>query len=335
LTVPTVKETGEKRTRAGTQALSLLAAPLNVAILQALEEGPTSLIDLRCAIGSPPPTTLRKNLQMLTDLGVLERIRRNDFPGPVDYEVTRSGLELLEVATVVSAWLSVSPEGSVPLGTTAARSAIKALVDGWSTNILRALAARPLALTELDKLITRLSYPSLERRLVAMRIAGQVEKCPGQARGTPHAVTDWLRRAVAPLLASAHWELRHLGERAVRVTNLDAEAAFLLALPLVNLSEDHSGTCRLAVEEGDAGRSAGALARVEAGKVVACTSLLQGEAAASAAGSLPAWLHAVTERNLAQIELGGGDRALAAALVEGLSRTLFEVAPRGGASLRV
>jgi DNA-binding HxlR family transcriptional regulator len=300
----------------------LLAVPLNVAILQALAEGPTSLIDLRRGTGSPPPTTLRKNLQALTVLGALERIRRNDFPGSVNYELTKSGGELLEVAAVVSAWLSLSPEGPVALGTTAARSAIKALVDGWSTSILRALAARPLALTELDRLIAGLNYPSLERRLGAMRMAGQVEKCPGKARGTPYAVTDWLRRAVGPLVAATRWELQHLGERAARITDRDAEATFLLALPLVSLPDDHFGICRLVVEEANGDRFAGVLARVEAGRVVACTSLLRSDSVASAVGPVPAWMPAVMERKMTRLELGG-DRAFAAALVEGLSQALF------------
>jgi DNA-binding HxlR family transcriptional regulator len=305
----------------------VLAAPLNVAILQVLADGPTSLIDVRRGAGSPPPTTLRKNLRALTELGALERTQLSDFPGSVDYRLTKAGLELLEVAAVVSAWLFASPEGSITLGTRAAKSAIKALVDGWSTSILRALAARPLALTELDSLITGLSYPSLERRLAAMRIAGQVRRCPGQHRGTPYAVTDWLRGAVAPLVASISWELRHFGERAARVTNRDAEAAFLLALPMVSLPEDHSGICRLVVEEGRGDRYAGALAQLEAGRVVACTSVLRGNSVASAVGPVPAWLNAVMKQDAAQLELGG-DRTFAAALVDGLSQALFDTRPR-------
>ena len=41
--------------------------------------------------------------------------------------------------------------------------------------MMRALAARPMSLTELDSGITELSYPALERRLSSMRIAGLVE----------------------------------------------------------------------------------------------------------------------------------------------------------------
>ena len=58
-----------------------------------------------------------------------------------------------------------APEGPLALGSSTAKSAIKALVEGWGTNMIRALAARPLSLTELNGLISGLSYPSLERRL--------------------------------------------------------------------------------------------------------------------------------------------------------------------------
>ena len=51
--------------------------------------------------------------------------------------------------------------------------------------MMRALAARPLSLTELDSLISDLSYPALERRLSSMRIAGLVEAQPSQRGRRP------------------------------------------------------------------------------------------------------------------------------------------------------
>jgi DNA-binding HxlR family transcriptional regulator len=308
--------------------MSLLAAPLNVAILQALAKGPSPLIDLRRAAGSPPQTTLRKNLRTLAELGTLERRRRSDFPGPVDYELTKSGRELLKVAAVVDAWLSASPDGPILLGTTAAKSTIKAFVDGWSTSILRALAARPLSLTELDSLIAGVSYPSLERRLAAMHLAGQVKKCRATGRGTPYAVTDWLRRAIAPLISAARWEREYLRHRAAPLSSRDAEGAFLLALPIVRLSRELSGSCRLAIEVAGGDRLAGALADVDRGSVVACTSRLDGTPTASAVGPIQAWLHAMIERDTAQLELGGA-RELASALVDGIGQALFALRRRG------
>jgi DNA-binding HxlR family transcriptional regulator len=323
LTVSAARQLGEPRTRAGAQALSLLAAPVNVAILEALAKGPASLIDIRRTAGSPPQTTMRKSLQRLTEQGVLEKNRSDTFPGAIDFELTTSGSELLELAAVVSSWLAVSPEGPVTLGTAKAKSVVKALVDGWSTNILRALAARPFALTELDSLITSLSYPALERRLGAMHLVGQVEKHRAIGRGTPYAVTDWLRLGVVPLVVAMYWERQYLSP-APPITARDVEAAFLLALPLVRLPETLCGNCRLAVEVSAGGRIAGAMAQVRGGKVIRCTSRLQGDPVAWALGSSGAWLHAVIECDPTVLDLGG-DCTLASTLIEHLSHAPFDV----------
>ena len=104
---------------------------------------------------------------------------------------------------------------------------IKALVGGWSSAIVRALASKPFTLTELSRLIKGLNYPTLERRLAAMRFARQIEAAPNEDRGRPYAVTAWLRRGVAPVAMAARWEREHLREGTGVITNLDAEALFL------------------------------------------------------------------------------------------------------------
>jgi DNA-binding HxlR family transcriptional regulator len=146
---------------------------------------------------------MRSYLRTLTDLGVLERRRQSEFPGCVSYAITRSGKKLLAVAEVLEWWLHEAPDGPIDLGTRAAKGATKALVDGWSSTILRALAARPLALTELNRLMPHISYPTLERRITAMRLVGQVKaRREGASRGNPYEATRWLRQAVAPLTAA-------------------------------------------------------------------------------------------------------------------------------------
>lgn len=313
--------------RAGAFALSLLSVPLNVNALRALEEEPRPLIDLRRAVGSPPQTTMRGHLRTLTKLGVIERRRRSDFPGAVDCHLGPAAKGLLEVAEVLEAWLAASPEGPLGLGDPAAKSAIKALMDGWSTSIVRALAARPLTLTELNKLIAGTSYPSLERRLGAMRLAGQIEACAGQRRGKPYAVTEWLRQAVAPILAAARWERQFAAAEAAPLGRLDFEAAFLLSAPRLDLSEDLSGRCRLAVvsRNGDGEPTvAGAMIGIEEGRVVSCVSKLPGEAAAWASGGPGAWLPALIDHRTEQLELGG-DCDLATAVVDELHGSLFRV----------
>lgn len=319
MTVAQVKRRAGGGARAGTQALTLLATPTNVHVLEALADDPMALMDLRRAIGSPPQTTMRGHLRTLTRTGVVTGRRRNDFPGCLDYELTRSGQELWAVAEVVGSWLTAAPEGPVPLGSVASKSAIKALVEGWDTNVIRALVARPLSLTELSDLISGISYPSLERRLGAMRLAGQIEKMPGRGSGTPYGVTKWLRRAVAPLAAAARWERQNLAPHTVPIKRLDIEAAFLLAAPLLRLPTGLLGSCRFAVEvEGGSGeRLAGVLAEVGQGRVLSCATGLQGDASAWASGSASAWLRAVIEHQVEELEIGG-DCHLARALLSSL-----------------
>jgi DNA-binding HxlR family transcriptional regulator len=330
LTVAQVKPGAENGARAGTQVLKLLSTPLNAHVLQALAEGPRSLVDLRREAGSPPQTTMRGHLRKLTETDVLVRRRQNDFPGSLDFELTPKGLELWGVARVLGGWLRAAPEGPLPLGSAAAKSVINALVEGWGTSMVRALAARPLSLTELNGLINGVSYPSLERRLGAMCLAGQIERTSGQGRGTPYAVTDWLRHAIGPLGAAARWERAHATAETAPIRRLDVEAAFLLAIPLLNLPEEASGACRLAVEVGSTNgdRLAGVLVEVEEGRIASCVANVQGHADAWASGSAPAWLRAVIEQNTERLEMGG-DCQLARALLDGFHGTLFGVARRG------
>ncbi len=311
-------------TRAGAHALSLLSLPLNVQVLQTLSPGPKSLVDLRRAAGLPPQTTMRGHLRTLTEFGILVRRQQSDFPGSVDYELGVAGRDLVAVARVLRAWLRQTPEGPIELGAPAAKGMIKALVDGWSSNLIRALAGKPLSLTELSRIIPSLSYPSLERRLGAMRLAGLIERCSGGGRGTPYALTDWLRLGTAPLAAGARWERQHLRAQTTPIGRVDVEAAFLLSIPLLNLSADAGGVCRLAVEtqsmSGES-RLAGVMVEVEKGRVVSCVSRMEGQAGSWAVGSASAWLRAVLEREFDGLEVGGY-AALATDLVEGLNGLL-------------
>jgi DNA-binding HxlR family transcriptional regulator len=324
LTVAQVQLKGEGLLRAGAHALSLLATPLNAEILQALAGGPVALVDLRMAAGVPPPTTMRMHLRALSEAGIVERRQQREFPSPVEYELTRAGQDLVAVATALQDWLKASPQGPVELGSNVAKSSTKALADGWSSGIVRALASRPLALTELSRLISNLSYPSLERRLGAMRVTGLVERRSVNGRGRPYEISRWLRLASAPLAAAARWERKYLRDDTPPIRRLDIEAAFLLALPLVSLSEDRSGVCRLAVDtsQGSQHRQAGVLVRFQGGRMSNCVTRVEGSVDASAAGSASAWMGAVSRGSPSRLDLGG-DRELARSLVEGIHRSLF------------
>lgn len=311
--------------RAGGHALMLLAAPLNVEILRHLEPGLLSLQDLRSEVGLPPQSTMRLYLRTLSEIGVVERCRRSEFPTSVDYEITAAGRALLEVGDSVQAWLRSAPSGPRELASSSAKSSIKALVEGWSSHVIGLLAARPLSLTELNSLIPQISYPSLERRLAAMRACDLVEVQHGAGRLRPYEVTPWLRQAVVPITSAIAWERTHAPDKATRLGRLDIEAAFLLAIPLLELPEEITGKCRLAVEVRDGNSSvfAGVLVCIEAGEVTSCVVSLVGEAEAWASGTPLAWLRQMNPSPDGELELGG-DRALARALIEALRRTVIE-----------
>jgi DNA-binding HxlR family transcriptional regulator len=305
--------------RAGSTALSLLSAPLNVDILRTLEKEPLGPVELRRAVGFPPQSTMRVYIRTLAELGVLERRRENEFPGSVDYVLSKGGLALLEVAKVLEVWLQDAPDGEIELGTTSAKTAVKALVEGWSTNIVRALSARSLTLTELNRLIPSVSYPSLERRLTAMRLRGLAQRTPGDGRGSPYAASPWLRRAVVPLGAAMAWERRHAPGATGPIGRLDVEATFLLAVPLLDLGPQANGRCRLAVElqGGSSPVFAGVSLNIEDGRVVSCVSRLDGDAEAWVSGTPIAWFGRMDGSEEGELELGG-DSTLASSITEAL-----------------
>jgi DNA-binding HxlR family transcriptional regulator len=310
--------------RSGAQTLLLLAAPLSGFVLRALADGPKQLSELQRLADFPAQTTLRAQLKRLVESGAVAKNRRNRFPGVLEYELTDGGLDLLFAAGVLESWLAKSSGGPLSLGGGAAKASIKALAEGWSTTMLRALAASPLTLTQLDGLISSLSYPALERRLSALRIAGLVEPLPGNGRGTPHRVTTWAREGVAPLAAAVRWEQSHLGENAAPIGRLDAEAAFLLTVPMLRLPDETAGSCRLVVEthNGRAVMPAGVTVAVEDGRVASCVTRLQRDADAWAIGPPDAWLSALIEENIDRLELGGR-RRFARLLIERLQGQLF------------
>jgi DNA-binding HxlR family transcriptional regulator len=306
-------------TRAGAQALTVLAAPLNIHTLKALEEGPMELLDLRRAVGSPPQSTMRVYTRALEDLNILARRRSNEFPATAQYTLTPVGVALLKVAGFLQEWLQKAPDGPILLGSVAAKSGTKALIGGWSSNIVRAVAARALSLTDLNMLIPKISYPTLERKLDAMRTAKLVAPQPGESRGTPYGATEWLRQAVVPLTSAVSWERQFTPEPAAQIGRLDVEAAFLLSIPLIALDPGITGKCRLSVEVrgGSDPAFAGVVIGVEDGKVVSCTSRLEGDTQASASGSALAWMRQMNGGPPGQL-IVSGDFPLAEAVTAAL-----------------
>jgi DNA-binding HxlR family transcriptional regulator len=315
----------EHESRAGGFLLSLLARALYGAILRALTDGPMRLTELRSAAGGPAQTTLRGSLGLLAEIGALDRQRANGRANALRNTLTPVGRELIFVVETLEEWLDCAPRGPVRLDSEAGKATIRALVSGWDSTMLRALAARTLSLTELDNLINAVSYPSLERRLGAMRLAGQIKALrKGSVGGTPYAVTGWLRQGMAPLIAAARCERRHMQEATAPLTRIDVETILLLAAPLLSLPPQVSGTCQL-VAHGGPGTSwsAGVHLSFEGGKLAACTSQLRPDPGSSVEGPANAWLEALVEEGGEGLLEVGGRGAIGLEAVGGLRRALF------------
>jgi DNA-binding HxlR family transcriptional regulator len=310
--------------RAGERALSVLATPLNLMVLRALAERPMRLAELRQTTGLPAQTTLRGHIASLAEIGLVRKRPNRQVPYAVENELTPMGRELLEVAERLEAWLAEAPGGPISLEGGNAKGVIKAFVDGWGSTMMRGLAAGPMSLTELDRLIADLSYPALERRLASMRMAGLIEARPSRGAGTPYGVTDWARRGVAPLAAASHCERVHMKRRAAPITQTDIEAAFMLATPLVGLAPTVAGACQLEVEAPASAvrQPAGVSVRVEGGRVVSCDSRLEPSPGAYAVGSTGMWFSAVKEGTPTLLRFGG-TRQLPEGLVAGLHTALM------------
>lgn len=319
----------ENGARSGAQALVLLAPPLTPAILRGLADGAKHQADLRRITGTLAQTTLRTQLNKLVAVGAIEKHRRNRFPGVIEYELTATGDELLLVADVLGRWLDDAPAES-RLDGDGTKAAVKALVDSWSGELLRALATRPSTLTELSGIVSSLSYPSIERRLAALRVAELIEAQPrpGVGRGVPYAPTSWLRRGLAPLLAAARWERRNASATSPPLEPADIETALLLAAPLARIAKSQRGACRLAVDDanGHEGHPVGVVVEARDGLVAVGDDDLGRTTDAWIVGSAFAWSEAVIEGHVEALELGG-DCRLGRVVLLALHRALFKVQP--------
>ncbi len=315
--------------RAGSHVLSLFANPLTARILRAHSPGPLRLSALHEQIGWSPHTTLRAAVGNLCKVGALEKgANGNGRPSAIT-ALTPTGEEMIRVAAAIERWLTASPAGPISPNSDEAKGAIKALAGGWNSTLMRALANRPFTLTGLDKLIPQVSYPSLERRLARMRATGQIEAVEAKDRGTPYMVTEWSRRAVAPLCVAGRCERRYLPHSTAPIGDVEVEAAFMLALPLARLPEMAGGTCMLAVQTGgdesqEQGQNlAGVTVQVKRGEVVACATQINQSPSTWALGTAENWLNVVIDGNLGELRYGGARPQLAADLVNGMHFALF------------
>lgn len=311
--------------RAGSQTITLLGTPRTFLVLRSLAEGTKGGLELRRDAGSPAQSTMRGHLRLLEETGAIAKRRRDSFPGTLEYDLTDSGRELLAVAESLEHWLADAPQGQLELGGDQARAAVKGLAESWTSTVLTTLAAEPLSLTELDKQITVVSYPTIERCLENMRLAEQLEVRDRSGRGTPYAITDWLRRGITPLALGARWEHRNSADDADSISRNDLDGALQLTRPLFKVSKRLSGSCQVELKDldGDGHDHLFGLIEVANGKLAFGSFYPEVNPDVRAAGAIDTWFSTLIDTDTSSLELKG-DHDLAKAIFSGLNHTLFK-----------
>jgi len=322
------------RIRAGSQALGVFAKQLTAKVLRSHAEGPLCPSELEERIGWAPGTSLRTATTTLRQLGALARVEAENGGRATATGLTVAGRELLLVADALEHWLLSSPGGPIALDSTAGRGTVKVLTAGWDSTIVMALAERPLSLTELNDAIVHTNYPALKRRISKLRSTSLISPI-GKGKGTTYVATDWLRRAIAPIVIAGRWERKH-DPSFERVTRGEAEAAFMLTLPLVGeLPEEASGTCALTVlaaEERDGlpGEIGGVAVEVERGRIVAFSPNTALAPTNWALGTADAWFEAVIEGHPDALDFRGSQSELPLGIVQAIHTILLT--PEGSES---
>ncbi|HEX3174319.1 MAG TPA: hypothetical protein VHQ43_08900 [Solirubrobacterales bacterium] len=251
------------------------------------------------------------------------------------FMVSPSGRELFVAVFAIEVWLDSAPGGALSLvDDDEAQAILGSFIDGWRTHVTHAVAAGPLTLAELQRVVDEPEdLEELEALVAGMRGAGLLSARPDDGEGASYAVTDWLREAVGPMVVAMRSELRQATviaeEEEVEPPDdppfspESVEAAFLLALPLLELPAELSGVCRLVVDlpYSDEG-VAGATIHVEDGRVASCEISLDDDADAWIKGPTIAWMDAAVDGAWHKLELGG-KRQLARAVVASINKRLF------------
>jgi DNA-binding HxlR family transcriptional regulator len=311
---------------AASRCLSLFSKALDARVLQACANQPLAPSQLEEAFPWAPQSTMRSSLAKLTEIGALTRSPGDGQARGAAMELTQAGRELLPVAAALEWWLEGGPNGPIPLEDPAAQGIVRVLMAGWDSTVIRVLAEQPRSLIELQTRISELNYPALKRRLTKLRSTGMV--VPGKtANGLAYEVSDWLRRAVVPLTLAGRWERRHQVGRGP-IAQMDLEAAFMLALPLVQLSSGADGACGLAIlglEERDAPKRsvAGVALELKGGEVVSCSADAVGEQPTWALGTVDVWLEALAVGCASSLRVSGAKPSLANGIVKALHNDLF------------
>jgi hypothetical protein len=236
--------------------------------------------------------------------------------------ITPAGVEWLNLMGIFTSWLRQCPAGAMNFERVAYPS-IDALLGGWASAATHAFAAEPLTIPEACERVGILPLEAIAERVGAMEEQGLLEALPRGAEPR-YAPSDWMRRAVAPIVAAMRMDLRHPRAPVAPIAVADVEAVFRLALPLLRLPADAEGSCALAMQlEPEVSEDpVGVTVQVEEGRVASLELGIDAGAGALASAAAPDWLETLIEIGVDRVETSG-EGPLAGLLVEGLHETLF------------
>jgi hypothetical protein len=242
-------------------------------------------------------------------------------------QVRDSSEERCRATAVLEHWLKACPAGPLAPGPEA-ESVLAALAEGWSAAAIHAVAAGPVTVAEASESIGEpdRELAAMSRVFAAMEGVGLIASASGTDGEERKEATDWLRSAIGPLAAAARLEAADGRDGATPIDELDVEAAFLLALPLVKgLPAEMSSACRLTVTvPGRRPHLAGVAVLIDRGEIVSVTTDLTIWSETFASGAALDWIDTLIDPTAAKLDVSGA-LEVPLALLAGLHETLFAV----------
>jgi hypothetical protein len=317
----------EYKVRAGALTLSYLNSTMGWDGLRAILAQAATGVDLVDIDAIVLPDRDEAVFDTFADRYLLEPANPDDDPDDIETKMrpTPAGREVPLVGTALHQWCERCPRGPVTPGEDTG-DVLWPLLCGWVSTVVHAIAAQPRSVAEVQEEIGVLPLELVEANLGLLEEVELIRPLPpdgsdGEQRFEP---TEWLRHAVAPLVAAARLELRHPRADTAPIAAADVEAILGLALPLVRMPSGLSGSCSLSVEldQGVVGGPVGVTARIEENRIVACQLGTDPVADAWVEGSTGFWLDAVIEGEARGMP-SGGDRRLPRDILNGLHKALF------------
>lgn len=225
------------------RGLVLLSHGLHRDIIRELvERGPSSRAVLIARLHASS-TKLYECLKVLRAAEAVDIGRRRRVP---EYAITDSGRRLYEGMAVVSRWFGDHPQG--PLDPSVGWRAFADLATAWRLGLVEWIVRCAPTVADLADGFGGQDEQHLKETFDGMTLAGALELRKGDDRKRHYHLTPWAAQAITIFAFLARWEHEFRPPGATPIMVDDAVVAILATLPLVRVSENHTGTFTLAAE---------------------------------------------------------------------------------------